>query len=534
VVTTEPAVVAAVVTPAAAGPGRPGRGLRTALPVAVGVALLGLLWELAGRAGLADGFVLTPGEAIRPLLDPALRPSYLRAAGATFGAAAVGLPIGGALAVLCALLSDQVPALRAHVDRLAALANSAPWVAVGPMVLLVAGSGAGPTAIAAIAVFFYVFVAAARGLAAAPRSAHEWFASLGAGRLRRLVSLQLPRSLPLLAEGLKLAAPAALAGAVYGEWYGAERGLGVLLVGAMRSARPGPLWAAALVTAAGGLVAYGVLAGLQLAARRRFGATIAGHAEPLPRPRPVRTAVEVVAFVLVLLGAWQTWIGLGHVSPLVAPGPLRVLDDLVANPGAYVAATGHTLASAGTGLAVGLVVGVALAVLCWWSAVVAGIAVPGLVLLAATPLVALFPLFARVFGYDGGTVVVIASVMVLLPAFVYPRAGLAAALPGHRDVARAFGGGRGALFREVVVPSALPHLATGLRIAAGSAVVAAVVAESLIGTAGLGVDFTYSYSLLRMPRAFGSALLIVAVSLAVFAAFGRLENAVHRRFSPTP
>jgi NitT/TauT family transport system permease protein len=244
--------------------------------------------------------------------------------------------------------------------------------------------------------------------------------------------------------------------------------------------------------------------------------------------------VEVVAFAGVLIGGWQAWITLADVSPLVAPGPLRVLDDLVSNPAGYLAATGHTLASAGAGLAIGLAVGIGLAVLCWWSAVVAGIAVPGLVLLAATPLVALFPLFARVFGYSGGTVVVIASVMVLLPGFVYARAGLAAALAGHRDVARAFGAGRRALFGAVVVPSALPHLATGLRIAAGSAVVAAVVAESLIGAAGLGVDFTYSYSLLRMPRAFGSALLIVAVSLAVFAAFGRLEHALHRRFSPAP
>jgi sulfonate transport system permease protein len=530
-----PVADVAVTAPLPPGPPRSRMPLLISrLPVVAGVVLLALVWELAGRAGLADGFVLAPGEAVRPLLDPADRAVYVNAAAATFGAAAAGLGYGGALAALCALLSDQVPALRAHVDRLVALANSAPWVAVGPVVLLVAGSDAGPTAIAAIAVFFFIFVAAARGLAASPRSAHEWFSSLGASRVRRLLSLQVPGALPAFAEGLKLAAPAALAGAVYGEWYGAERGLGVLLVSAMRSARPEPLWAAAVLAAAGGLAAYGVLAALQLLARRRFGGTLAGYTPPTPRVRPLRTAVEVVGFVAVLVGLWQAWITLGDVSPLVAPGPSRVLDDLVCAPGAYLAATGHTLASAGAGLAIGTGVGVTLAVLCWWSAVVAGIAVPGLVLLAATPLVALFPLFARIFGYSGGTVVVIASVMVLLPGFVYARAGLAAALAGHLDTAWSFGASRAALFGAVIVPSALPHLATGLRIAASSSVVAAVVAESLIGSAGLGVDFTYSYSLLRMPRAFGAALLIVAVSLLVFTAFGWLERAVHRRFSPAP
>ncbi|WP_035855234.1 ABC transporter permease [Cryptosporangium arvum] len=496
-----------------------------------GIALLVLAWELAGRAGLADGFVLTPGAAIAPLGED--RALYARSAAATFGAAAWGLLYGGGLAVLAALAADQVASLRGAVDRLAALANSAPWVAVGPIVLLVAGAEAGPVAIAAIAVFFYVFVAAARGLAASPRSSHEWFTSLGAGRVRRLISLQAPRSLPSLAEGLKLAAPAAVAGAVYGEWYGAERGLGVLLVNGMRSARPEPIWAAALVCATGGLIAYGVLAALQNAAGRRFGATLAGHETPRRRGSLVALA-EIGLFAALAIGAWEAWIRLGEVSPLVAPGPDRVLDDLRADPGAYLSAAGHTLGTAGLGLLIGATTGIALAALCWWSAIVAGITVPGLVLMAATPLVALFPLFARVFGYSGGTVVVITSFMVLLPGFVYTRAGLTAALDGHRDMARSFGGSRRAVFTEVAVPSALPHLATGLRIAAGSAVVAAVVAESLIGTAGLGVDFTYAYSLLRMPRAFGAAVLIVLVSLVVFAAFGRLERLVHGRFSAAP
>lgn len=498
-----------------------------------GLLLLGLGWELAGRAALADGFVLTPAAAIRPLLDPADREIYARAAAATFGAAAQGLAYGGGLAVLAALVADQVPALRSAVDRLAALANSAPWVAVGPVVLLVAGSDAGPVAIAAIAVFCYVFVATARGLSASSRSSHEWFTSLGAGRIRRLVSLQLPRSLPLLAEGLKLAAPAGLAGAVYGEWYGAQRGLGVLLVSGMRSARPEPIWAAALLCAVGGLLAYGVLAAVALAARRRFGATIAGHGSPHPSSGWVRV-FEVLVFVAVVVGGWEAWIRWGHVSPLVAPGPGRVFEDLRSEPGVYLSAAGHTLSTAGIGLLVGSLIGVGLAGLCWWSAVVAGLAVPGLVLLAATPLVALFPLFARVFGYSSGTVVVITSFMVLLPGFVYARAGLAAALAGHQDMARSFGAGRGGVFGAIGLPSALPHLATGLRIAAGSAVVAAVVAESLIGTSGLGVDFTYAYSLLQMPRAFGAALLIIVVSLVVFTAFGRLERLVHARFSPAP
>ena len=81
-----------------------------------------------------------------------------------------------------------------------------------------------------------------------------------------------------------------------------------------------------------------------------------------------------------------------------------------------------------------------------------------------------------------------------------------------------------------MLPAAVPHIASGLRIAVGSAVIAAVVGEFLIGRSGLGVEFSYAYSLLDLPRAFGAALVIIVVSLLVFGAGGKFEQAVHSRW----
>ena len=155
--------------------------------------------------------------------------------------------------------------------------------------------------------------------------------------------------------------------------------------------------------------------------------------------------------------------------------------------------------------------------------------VPIAVVLSATPLVALFPLFARIFGYQPNTVRILAAVLVFYPMFVYTRSGLAAASEPLLDVVDSLGGAKGRRFRLVVLPAAVPHIASGLRIAAGSAVIAAVVGEFLIGRVGLGVEFSYAYRLLRLPRAFGAALVIVAVSLVVLAAGSRFERVVHAR-----
>ena len=91
-------------------------------------------------------------------------------------------------------------------------------------------------------------------------------------------------------DGLKLAAPAALAGAIFGEWYGAERGLGVLLIGAMQSGRAERLWAASLISAACGLLAFALFAGLRRLLVGRFGGSILRSDEPRAPPAPHQRA----------------------------------------------------------------------------------------------------------------------------------------------------------------------------------------------------------------------------------------------------
>ena len=70
--------------------------------------------------------------------------------------------------------------------------------------------------------------------------------------------LQLPAAIPGMADGLRLAAPAAILGAVLGEWFGAPRGLGVLIVSAMQNYQIELLWAAALLAALMSMIAFGL------------------------------------------------------------------------------------------------------------------------------------------------------------------------------------------------------------------------------------------------------------------------------------
>ncbi len=181
--------------------------------------------------------------------------------------------------------------------------------------------------------FFPIFVSTSVGLAAAPAATHDVATALGAGRFRRLWSVQLPASWPSTADGLKLAAPAALAGAVFGEWYGAERGLGVLLITSMQGGRADRLWAAALLCAAAGLIAYGVFSGVRALAIRRYGAAVgtspaaaAGAVANRSRARhAANEAAAVLMVTVVLVGLWWTWVEVKDIAAIVVPAPPAVL-----------------------------------------------------------------------------------------------------------------------------------------------------------------------------------------------------------------
>lgn len=522
-------------------PSPPRRSRRRSMPVTrfaaplAGVLCTVLIWEIGGRAGWADGMIVTPGEAIEPIVGDT-RELYQRATFATIGAAARGLVIGSVIAFSAALVAAGVPALRRAISRLAAVANAAPWVAVAPCLLVVLGRERGPAAVAALAVFFYVFVSTTVGLAAAPVASHDVLTALGTSRRRRLLMLQVPGCWPSVVDGLKLAAPAAVAGAIFGEWYGAPRGLGVLLISAMQSGRAERLWAASLLSAACGLIAYAVLAVVRTAMVRRYGASITQTTERslTQRPRTATVLLEVVTSLAIaasLVLVWFLWIEWADISPLVVPRPSTVWADLSATPGDYLGAAVATLLTAAIALAIGTTVAVTAAIAASRSAFLSGLVVPVIVVVAATPLVALLPLLARVFGYQPSTVRLLAATMVFFPVFVAARSGLTAAPVAAGDAIHALGASAARRFRLLDLPAAVPHLTTGLRFAAGTAVIAAVVGESLIGRQGLGFEFTLAYRQLELPRAFGAAIVIVVVSVIVFALAGIVERATHRRWA---
>ncbi|MFI0480093.1 ABC transporter permease [Actinomadura sp. 9N215] len=236
----------------------------------LGGAVLLALFEVVGRTGAAGSTWPPLSSVLSYSTGEPGRTILVRAAGATVTEAATGL-LGGALAgVAAAALGLVVPWLRAGMSQLAVLLSTVPLIALGPVLVTTAGAERTPAVIAALGAGFAVFVAMSSAFSRPATSLDDLFQVLGASRTSTLARLRAPAAVPAFFDGLALAAPAALLGAVVGEWFGAPRGIGVLLVSSMQNFDIVQLWAHALCLSVVSLAAYGTLTAVRGASVRRF------------------------------------------------------------------------------------------------------------------------------------------------------------------------------------------------------------------------------------------------------------------------
>jgi NitT/TauT family transport system permease protein len=236
-----------------------------------GLAMLVVLWEAAGRFGWLGPSWPPFSRVVAYAAGADNRALLASAARHTFGEAAAGFACGAVAGCAFALLAVVLPPAARGLDRLAAIVNGVPVIAVGSLCAVTLPAAVNPVVVAGLAVFFLVFVAAAAGLSATPAAQGDVLRVFGASRWVTFRRLQLPAALPAVAGGLQLSAPVALVGAIIGEWFAADAGLGPLLVNAMQNYQIELLWSAALAGALMSAAAYFALGVFARAAARRYG-----------------------------------------------------------------------------------------------------------------------------------------------------------------------------------------------------------------------------------------------------------------------
>jgi sulfonate transport system permease protein len=460
----------------------------------------------------------------------------------TLEEAAVGWVAGNAVGIGLAIVFVLVPVAEAALLRVALASYCMPVIAIAP-ILDVVLSGIAPAAvIAALSVVFTSLIGTLVGLRSADTASLDLVRAYGGGRIAQLRKVRIPAARPAIFAALQIAGPAAVLGAVIGEYLGGAKGLGVAMVNSEQGLDVNQTWLlAAIVTALAGAAylvtgAAGRLAVPWAQVSQQVASPVNGDRRLGPLARTLRALAYAVVSAAVITGLWQAFIDVLHLNPFFAKGPADIWQYLVSSPTAgsswhqLLSALAITARDAALGYVAGTAVAVAVAVAVVLSRTVEHTVMPIAMVLRSVPLVAMAPLLILVFGQGLTSVIVIAGIISFFPTLVNVVYGLRSAPASAVDVAVAYGASSLMVLRKIRVPCALPAIFASARIAAPAATLGAVVAEWLATGRGLGYQMLEAANASDFDFLWAAVILITLFAFLVYNVVAAAERLMFSRY----
>lgn len=236
--------------------------------------------------------------------------------------------------------------------------------------------------------------------------------------------------------------------------------------------------------------------------------------------------VPPAVVAVVALAGWELAVEAFDIQKFLLPKPSAIWTSLREDWTPIADGARSTGWVALSGLVAGVLAAVVAALACSRFRPLARGVTPLASALAATPIVALAPVYFKWFGQVGATAkqAVVVSV-VFFPVFVNTARGLLEVQPVHLELMRSYAAGEWRVLREVRLPNAVPFFLTALKVAASLSVIAAIVSEYFGGEQGtLGGIITQSAGLSRYDRAWAAVLAACALGLVLYAAVTLLER----------
>jgi NitT/TauT family transport system permease protein len=239
--------------------------------------------------------------------------------------------------------------------------------------------------------------------------------------------------------------------------------------------------------------------------------------------------------LLAFLSLWQAAVSANLIDPLFVSSPTRIWlagRDLLDDPDFWrdvrVSAdefvTGYAAAIA-LAIPLGLVVG--------WYRRAQHLLGPFIDALNAVPRVTFLPIIVVWFGIGLWSKFAVVFLGALIPVVIATQAGVRASEARFLRVARSFGASQLKIFASIVLPGTVPFIFTGLKYAAGRALLGVVVGELYASTAGLGHMIAEAGNTFQTDTLFFGVLLFTATGLVTTGALDLVEKRFER-WRPQP
>jgi len=258
-------------------------------------------------------------------------------------------------------------------------------------------------------------------------------------------------------------------------------------------------------------------------------APVPSSASPPPRAAWRNgAALPRIVCGIVLLAVWEAVVRLFAPAYVAKPTAIiAAIPRVIVDP-KFFDSVGVTLLAVAEGLAIAMVLGVSLGLLVGRSTAVDRALRHYVNGFYAVPMIIVLPLFSLWFGYSGATRLATIIFAAVFSIIVNVADGARCVPREFIEVAQSFRSGRARMLTDIVLPSSMPYLLAGFRLAAGRALIGAVVAEFFLSIGGIGYYILYNSRSYHHNEAFVGVLLLAGFGVG----FELLVNWSTRHFMP--
>jgi NitT/TauT family transport system permease protein len=243
----------------------------------------------------------------------------------------------------------------------------------------------------------------------------------------------------------------------------------------------------------------------------------------------VRRLLTHLLIFAIVIGGWELLGVMGQLNNLILPPPSAIglaILDLYFVTGKIWWHFFVTMFEAVAGFAIGVSIGVGLAIIAGLNATFRRYIAPYVVVVQVTPLIAVAPMMIAWFGFGWSSKIAIAALVCFFAPFVNTLTGLLNVDPDAEELFRSLGASKRQIFWKLMLPSSVPIIMAGLKTAMALALIGAVVGEFISASEGVGILMQRASFALNIAESIAVLLSMALMGVILYAAMEILDDRV--------
>lgn len=258
------------------------------------------------------------------------------------------------------------------------------------------------------------------------------------------------------------------------------------------------------------------------------------HKNYLRRKKRENFAVKATqtGFLIFLIIIWEIAAQFEWIDPFIMSSPSRIFKTLVSlnSSNQLWNNVGVTAWETVVGFLFGTILGIAFAVVIWWSDFIFKVSDPYLVVLNALPKVAFGPIIIVWMGAGTKSIIIMALLVSVIIATLNILAGFKNVSPEKILLMKSFGANKIQILTKLVIPANISTIISTLKINVGMSLIGVITGEFLVASKGIGYLIVYGGQVFKLDLVMAGIFLLCVIAILIYGAVSQIEK-IYTKFA---